>query len=242
MRRAFLLPLPLLWACASASGPAQGPASGPADGPHAHGDHGHGDHGRHMEHAFDDPEAWAKRFDDPARDAWQKPEEVVALMALSPGQTAADIGAGTGYFLPHLSRAVGPEGKVLGLDIEPKLVAYMNARAAKEGLANVEAKQVAPDDPGLSPASVDRVLIVDTWHHIDRRGEYAQKIRAGLRPGGALFVVDFTLDSPHGPPAEFRLSAESVRDTLLAAGFEAEVLEETLPNQYVVRGRRPLED
>ena len=64
MRRALLLPLPLLWACASASGPAQGPASGPADGPHAHGDHGHGDHGRHMEHAFDDPEAWAKRFDE----------------------------------------------------------------------------------------------------------------------------------------------------------------------------------
>jgi predicted methyltransferase len=242
MRRAALIPLPLLLACAGAAGPAAGPASGPAAG-HAHGGHGHGhDHGKHMSHAFDDPEAWAKQFDDPARDAWQKPQEVVALMALAPGQTAADIGAGTGYFLPHLSAAVGPEGRVLGLDIEPKLVAYMRARAEKAGLANVAAQQVAPDDPGLPPASVDRILIVDTWHHIEARAAYAAKLRAALRPGGAVFIVDFTEDSPHGPPPEYRLSAAAVRATLLAAGLEAEVLEESLPNQYVVRGRRPLED
>ena len=241
VRPTVLLPLPLIWACAGPAGPAAGPSSGPGHpgGEHAAGGH---DHGRHMDHAFDDPEAWAKRFDDPARDAWQKPAEVVALMALTPGLTVADIGAGTGYFLPHLSSAVGPTGRVLGLDIEPKLVGYMTKRAAEAGLTNVEARQVAPDDPGLPPRSVGRALTVDTWHHIQDRPAYARKVFEALTPGGAFFVVDFTADSPHGPPVEFRITAEAVQATLQAAGFAADVLEETLPNQYVVRGRRPLED
>src|SRR5579859_1655667 len=63
-------------------------------------------------HRFTDPEQWSKRFDDPARDAWQKPADVVGLMRIAPGMTVADIGAGTGYFEPYLSRAVGPNGVV----------------------------------------------------------------------------------------------------------------------------------
>ena len=95
------------------------------------------------------------------------------------------------------------------------------------------------DDPELEPASVDRVLIVNTWHHIGARGDYAHKLLTALKPGGKIYIVDFTHDSPSGPPVEERLAPEQVIADLVAGGFEADTLDETLPRQYVVMGRRP---
>src|SRR5690348_4715148 len=76
-------------------------------------------------HRFEHAEAWSKEFDDPARDAWQKPDRVVAAMQIMFGMVVADVGAGTGYFEPHLSRAVGAAGKVLALDVEPDMVRHL---------------------------------------------------------------------------------------------------------------------
>ena len=188
---------------------------------------------------FSDAERWAARFEGPDRDGWQRPQEVIALMEIAPGSTAADLGAGTGYFLPHLSRAVGPSGRVLALDIAQSLVDYMNERAEREGLDNATAVLVAPDDPGLAPGSVDRILIVNTWHHIEDREAYASRLREALAPGGAVFVVDFTLETDKGPPAKHKISERDVAAELEAGGLSAEVLEESLPDQYAVVGRLP---
>ncbi len=202
---------------------------------------GHAHHAHHggMQHRFDDAEKWAKMFDSPERDAWQRPDEVIALVQPMPGQTVADVGAGTGYFLGRLSQAVGKDGRVLGVDIEPDMVAYMTSRAQKEGWSNVEAVLGATDAPNLPAAAIDRILIVDTWHHIGARGAYAAKLREALVPGGAVFIVDFTLDTERGPPKEHRLSPEAVIAELKEGGLEAELLTETLPDQYVVRGSKP---
>ncbi len=190
-------------------------------------------------HRFEHAEQWVRQFDDPSRDSWQKPDLVVAAMQIASGMTVADIGAGTGYFEPHLSRAVGPSGKVLALDIEPDMVRYLKERAARERLANVEARQVAPDDPGLAAASVDRVLIVDTWHHIANRAAYASRLVAALRPGGQVIVVDFRRDADRGPPPEHRIAPEEVARELSAGGLMARVIDAALPEQYVVVGRLP---
>jgi ubiquinone/menaquinone biosynthesis C-methylase UbiE len=159
-------------------------------------------------------------------------------MSISPGMTVADIGAGTGYFTEHLSAAVGPEGTVLALDIEPNLVEFIQQRAEQEGWGNVRAQVVAPDDPGLDAASVDRVLIVNTWHHIGERPAYVARLQEALRPGGAVFVVDYTRESEHGPPVQHRLLPEEVAAELEAGGLTPEILDETLPEQYVVAGRK----
>src|SRR5690606_20382507 len=164
-------------------------APGPG-GPGAHGPGHEATHGGHAHHGggyqmdFSEVERFARHFDGPERAAWQKPDEVVRLLELSPGAIVADIGAGTGYFLAPLSRAVGPKGRVLALDVEPNMVEYMKRRTQREALANVEARTVAPDDPGLAANSVDRVLIVNTWHHIGNRTQYATKLAQALRPGG----------------------------------------------------------
>ena len=190
--------------------------------------HAHGEGAAHggMQHSFEGAEKWAAVFDDPARDAWQKPDEVVALLAIEPGMTVADLGAGTGYFLARLSRAVGESGRVIATDLEPDMVRYMGERATREGLANVEVRQVAADDPGLDAGAVDRVLVVDVWHHISDRVAYARKLAAALRPGGRVVIVDFTMESPEGPPVEHRLEAATIVGELEAAGLAAAVLDE----------------
>lgn len=209
--------------------------------PRQHGHEGHGDHGgdKPMVHRFEDPKHWAKVFEGPARDAWQKPKELVSRLQLAPGMTVADVGAGTGYLMPHLAQAVGDKGKVIAVDIEPQMVAHLTERAKKAKLAQVSAQLGEPSDPKLLGASVDRIVILDTWHHVPSRVAYAEKLFAALRPGGMLYVVDFTKESPEGPPAKHRLLPEQVQLDLQTAGFETEVIPEELPNQYIVRAKKP---
>jgi predicted methyltransferase len=187
---------------------------------------------------FSNAAALSKHFDGPARDAWQHPAEVIAALHIEPGSTVADVGTGTGYFVEHLSRAVGPDGKVLALDVEPNMVAFVDQRAAEHGWKNVSARVVTPDDPGLAPSSVARILIVNTWHHIDDRGRYAQKLATALTPDGEIWIVDFTRESDLGPPAQHRLPAEQVVRELESGGLHAEVVPEHLPKQYIVRATR----
>lgn len=208
---------------------------------HGHGGHPHGEHHGHgpLVHRFENAEEWVKVFDDPERDAWQKPDDVVALLKLAAGMTVADVGAGTGYFEARLSRAVGAAGRVLALDVEEGMVKHITERAKREGLANVTATKVKLDDPELAEGSVDRVLIVDTWHHIDGREAYAAKLSLALRPGGSVAIVDYTMEASHGPPKDHRLLAEQVKKELESAGLSGEIAAESLPEQYIVLGKKP---
>jgi predicted methyltransferase len=220
--------------------PASAPPSSPRDAGHAeahHDDHLEGAHAP-LVHRFQTAEQWAREFDDPARDEWQKPQEIVAAMKIENGMIVADLGAGTGYFEPSLSRAVSPTGSVLALDVEPDMVRYLNERVQREHLANVRPALVATDDPKLAPGSVDRILVVDVWHHIDARDAYAGKLRDALKNGGKVFVVDFKLEATHGPPKRHRLAPEQIAHELGAAGLTVETLATTLPEQYVVVGTR----
>jgi ubiquinone/menaquinone biosynthesis C-methylase UbiE len=204
---------------------------------HPEHEHGHGSRGFHKD--FSDAERFSASFDDPSRDAWQRPAEVVEHMHIPPGSVVVDLGAGTGYFTAPLSASVGPNGKVLALDVEPDMIEFLKRRAEKQGLRNVQPVLVAADDPGLAPGSVARVLIVNTWHHIDDRESYARKLARSLAPGGEIWIVDFTPESDLGPPAQHRLASSQVLHELEAAGLHAEVVEpEQLPKQYLVRASR----
>lgn len=204
-------------------------------------------HGKHDEHSadgprghrFDHPEKYAERWNDPARDAWQKPDEVMSILGVQKDMTVVDLGTGTGYFVPHLAEAVGSSGEVLALDVEESMVEYVKRRVVDLELDEAEARLVPYDDPELEKASVDRILTVNTWHHIQDRDAYAKKLHDALRPEGAVAVVDYTLDSPQGPPKDHKLEPEKVVEELEAGGFDAKIVEENLPRQYIVIGQKP---
>jgi ubiquinone/menaquinone biosynthesis C-methylase UbiE len=190
------------------------------------------------DHSFAEVDRWEKVFDDPARDDWQRPGEVIAALGLRPGAVVADLGAGTGYFAIPLARAVAPGGRVLAIDTEPNMVEHLGKRAAADGVAGVEPILAAPDDPRIPAGAADAVLIVDTYHHIHDRIGYLRRLRASLAPAGEVVVIDFhKRPLPVGPPPEHKMAREHVIDEFLEAGYELAREETFLPYQYFLRFR-----
>jgi len=182
------------------------------------------------QHSFGDAEKWSHVFDDPARDAWQKPHEVIRALALKPDAVVADIGSGTGYFTARFANMV-PGGRVYGVDTEPDMVKYLAERAKREGLKNVIAVSGKPDDP-LLPERADLIVLVDVYHHVRDRERYFRRLQSSLKPGGRLAIIDFRMDSPQGPPQNARIAPGEVRAELTRAGYVLASDHAFLPNQY----------
>jgi ubiquinone/menaquinone biosynthesis C-methylase UbiE len=195
---------------------APGPAR--AQSPHTH------------QHGFGGAEHWARVFDDPSRDAWQKPHEVIEALALKPDAAVADIGSGTGYFAVRLAHFV-PQGRVYGVDTEPDMVKYLADRAKREGLINLSAVRGTPEDARL-PAKVDLVLMVDVYHHIDRREGYFRALARSLNPQGRVAIIDFNAKSAVGPPPSQRIATDRVLAEMSKAGYQLVAEHHFLPNQY----------
>ncbi len=194
------------------------PLTAAAQSPHTH------------QHRFSNAEKWARIFDDPARDAWQKPHEVIQALKLKPDAVIADIGSGTGYFAARFANMT-PQGRVYGLDTEPDMVKYLAERAKREGLKNITAVQAKPGALKL-PEPADLIILVDVYHHVDNREAYFRGLRESLKTGGRLAIVDFTMDSPVGPPRSGRVAPEQVKAELQRAGYALTEEHGFLPYQY----------
>lgn len=183
--------------------------------------------------SFTDVEKWKRILDDPKRDEWQKPQQVVEALGLGPGNIVADLGAGTGYLERYLSKAVAPGGIVLAIDTEPEMVRQLGQRALKEGTANVVPVLALPQEPFLPPGRADRVLIVDTFHHIDDRIRYVRRLADALAPGGSVVIIDFhKRPLPVGPPPQHKLARDFVVDEMKQAGFRLADEKTFLPYHY----------
>lgn len=136
----------------------------------------------------------------------------------------------------RLARAA-PKGKVFGVDVEPDMVRYLDDRAKKEGLLNVLGILSTPDDAKI-PEPVDLIFVVDTYHHIDNRPAYFQKMLEKLKPAGRVVIIDFTKESTHGPPKHARFTPEEVKQELANAGLELTRAPDILPDQYFLIFRR----
>ena len=137
---------------------------------------------RHHGHSpFKSIDEYIQRMESPDRVEWQKPEKVVDYLSINKGDTVADIGAGSGYFTVLFSKRVGDNGKVYAVDIEKGMIEYIEKRAQKEGLNNMNYILAKPDDPLLPKSSVDLIFICDTYHHIEKRGNYLKILKDVLK-------------------------------------------------------------
>jgi predicted methyltransferase len=165
------------------------------------------------------------------RDTWQKPDEVMRALNIQPGQVVVDLGAGEGYFTRRFASAVGPDGKAIALDIDPAMIRKLMADAKRLNLTNYEARLVPADDPMLAPQSADLIFLCDTYHHIDNRVEYFTKLKAALRLGGRLVVIDF----PRSANSNHFLPKETVINELRQAGYEVVKEHDILqPRQFFI--------
>ena len=188
------------------------------------------EHQKH--HPPRNPEEYAKILENPQRDAWQKPHEVVQALKLRPEEVIADIGAGSGYFARRFAHHVK---QVYAVDIDAKLLAII----AKHGAPNIKNVLAAPDNPRLADASVDTVFICDVLHHIDNRPAYYAKLTKALKPGGRIVIVDFFKKPlPVGPPPAMKLSEDEVIGEFKAAGYKVAETHTFLPHQYFLVFKR----
>lgn len=155
-------------------------------------------------------------YSGPGRDDWQQPERVLADLAVAPGDRVADLGAGGGYFTFRLARAVGPEGRVYAVDVDEDMLEYLRERAQEEGHSQVEVVRAEAEHAGLAPASVELVLVTNTYHHLPEPRAYFARLRESLRPGGRVAVVELR---EGGFPPGHGTAPETIREDLESAGY-----------------------
>jgi cyclopropane fatty-acyl-phospholipid synthase-like methyltransferase len=129
-------------------------------------------------------------FESPGRDQRLQIERVMDLLAIAPGKNVADIGAGSGWFTVRAARRVGTNGRVFAVDINPEAIHYIENRAQKEDLHNVNAIQSREDDPLLPAGQVDAVLLLKTYHEIAKPVTLLKNLKASLRPSAKVGIID----------------------------------------------------
>lgn len=162
------------------------------------------------------------------------PDRVVAEMGLAPNAVVADLGAGTGYFTFRLAERL-PEGRVYAIDIQPELLDILRRRAQAWGASNVSVVQAGETDPGLSPASVDAVLMVDAYHEFSHPTHMLKGIRASLKPSGYLVLLEYRAEDDTVPiKKEHKMSREQVLKEMEANGFKLAKSYDELPWQHMM--------
>ncbi|REJ84702.1 MAG: class I SAM-dependent methyltransferase [Acidobacteria bacterium] len=165
----------------------------------------------------------------------EDPAALLALLPLEPGDTAVDMGCGSGYHARRMASKVGPEGRVLCVDIQPEMLEIARRLAESEGIANIDYVLGAVDDPKLAPASVDLILLVDVYHEFARPEPMLAAMRRALRHDGVAALVEYRLEGESAAwiRPEHRMSIEQVKKEWLPAGFELRRLVTSLPSQHL---------
>jgi ubiquinone/menaquinone biosynthesis C-methylase UbiE len=175
---------------------------------------------------------WLER---PERESEERPQLMIDALQIKPGQSVADLGAGSGYYSFRVAPLVGEQGKVLAIDVEPRMLRIIGERAKRSGVENVTTVLGTPSDPNLEPNSVDLLFMVDVYHELEFPLEVMTKVREALKPGGRVALIEYRAEDPAVmiKPVHKMTERQIVRE-LTAAGFRHQKTIRTLPLQHLV--------
>ena len=187
---------------------------------------------------------WLEKFEVESREVYAAREDVLKACAIKPGERIADVGAGTGFYSRLFAKATGWDGWVYSVDIAPKFLQHIAARATADGIENLTTVLGTDVSIRLPPESVDLVFICDTYHHFESPQQSLSSIFRALKPGGRLVLIDF--NRIPGVSREFlighvRAGKEVFQAEVLGAGFEFtdEVKIKAFEENYLLRFTKP---
>lgn len=195
--------------------------------------------------SFRDPNVaeFAERFEVESREVYARRQQIVAACQLKPGETVADIGAGTGLFTRLFAEAVGPKGRVIAVDISPKFLDHIAATSREANLQNIETLLCPADSTGLAPSSIDLAFICDTYHHFEFPQKTMESLFRALRPGGRLILIDFRRvegESSDWIMSHVRAGQEVFEAEITAVGFrKTHEDKDLLDDNYLVAFEKP---
>jgi len=189
-----------------------------------------------QEYTKQDAAAFAAGFEEPSRALFRYRAAMSGLMSVKPGMTVGEVGAGSGYLSRFVAERVGPEGHVYANELEPKMVEYMKARAAKEGIGNFTAVQGTATATGFEPGSLDAIAVVYALSFFDEREAMMKSMHDSLKPGGLLLVVD--LPSEQVGDRVVGIDVEDLIALAGAAGLSRERENGVVPGHYALIFRK----
>jgi ubiquinone/menaquinone biosynthesis C-methylase UbiE len=174
-------------------------------------------------------------LDRAERENEEDPDRAIDVMKIAKGSTVADIGAGSGYMTVKLARKVGPDGKVFANDIQQGMLDLLNKRLAKSKITNVSTVLGTQDDPRLPLEAIDLVLMVDVYHELSQPQLMLRNIKASLKPGGRLVLLEYRKEDPNVPiKPEHKMSVAEAKLEVEAEGFKLTKTNEDLPRQHIL--------
>lgn len=165
----------------------------------------------------------------------ENPQKLLDALGIKPGQTVCDLGCGSGYYTLELARRVGPQGKVLAVDIQPEMLSLLDQGAKQSGLKNIELILNTPIDPKLPDEAVDLILLVDVYHEFSYPEQMLQAMRKSLKPDGRIVLVEFRGEDPTVPIKPLhKMTKQQIRKELEPNGYKLVEEFDELPWQHVM--------
>ena len=175
---------------------------------------------------------WLERSE---REEEEAPDVALNVLKIAKGSSVADIGAGSGYITVRLAARVGPTGHVFATDVQPQMLNILGRRLVSQKIANVTLIEGTFDDPKLPPASVDLILMVDVYHELSQPQAMLRHLRASLKPGGRLVLLEYRKEDPTVPiKPEHKMSVAEAKMEVEAEGFTLSKVDEALPRQHIL--------
>jgi ubiquinone/menaquinone biosynthesis C-methylase UbiE len=171
----------------------------------------------------------------------EQPDKALAALDLHPGMMVGDVGAGTGFYSIRIAKRIAPDGIVYANDIQPGMLDRLRANASEEGVRNIQTILGTERDARLPAGKLDLIVLVDVYHEFSQPRKMLDSMRASLRPGGRLVLLEYRKEDANVPILpEHKMSVREVRIEVTPAGFRFVKVIDTLPMQHMIFFEKPM--
>ncbi len=179
---------------------------------------------------------WLERTN---REMEERSDLLLPALNIKPGDTVADIGCGSGYYTRRLAKAVGTNGAVYAVDIQPEMLVLLTNKLVVENVRHVLPVLGTTTDPKLPRAAMDLILLVDVYHEFDQPFEMVEAMVRALKPGGRIAFVEFRAEDPQvAIKRVHKMTEAQVRNEMSVHPLEWVETIATLPQQHVIIFRK----